>query len=521
MSRTFSKILVICAMVAIIPLMIVGTAFAAYHSVDTTIVVEALVDHEIVDGTSVNIKWGEKEDTKHTITAGHTTEEVVMAVWTKEAYNFIGWFKGDRNAYELAQGNGGVQAEDLVKTPTLTINMEEETSYLALFEIVRYNVAGWDYKANPEQDAVKNTAPNGVSAFVYGDELPTPSNYKEEGGVQYNYEGWQIKDDATNRRYKNTREIDSKYSTAVENPQTLTLVNPWMAADRVVVNFHVGDEVRREEVLKGQPMAAELFNVANTQKGYEYHWEDASGRTVSSLTPDENTDLYLKQTEIEYTATVEGVEGEGTYSAANVTFSVEDKAALEAVFNPDNWTMKYVFWKMDGLTFNGAKYTTADEFVAAFLNADMPADAKLTLVTHKYFTEFEFTTVALRAGNARDAVLTHNVYEMSISESDLAKIQDYSVSGNSTSTLNDTIFLGHNASELKTKVNLEERSIDLKGFAISVGSGLSDTIEVTELELNTMTINDLLNKYFESNPLVALEDTITIAKIEVQFVIAQ
>ena len=41
MSRTLSKILVICAMVVLFPLMIVGTTFAAYYSIDASVVVKA------------------------------------------------------------------------------------------------------------------------------------------------------------------------------------------------------------------------------------------------------------------------------------------------------------------------------------------------------------------------------------------------------------------------------------------------------------------------------------------------
>ena len=41
MSKTFTKTLVICAMVVLFPLMIVGTAFASYYSIDATVNVAA------------------------------------------------------------------------------------------------------------------------------------------------------------------------------------------------------------------------------------------------------------------------------------------------------------------------------------------------------------------------------------------------------------------------------------------------------------------------------------------------
>ncbi len=519
MSRTFSKILVICAMVAIIPLMIVGTAFAAYYSIDSVIVIEALVDQACsVDGTYAKVEYNGKQEAKHTITSGHTTEVDVRAVYSPEAYNFIGWFKGDKADYDFAKGKNDVKI--FATTPSITIDMEEETGYIALFEIVKYNVSGWNYKTNPEVETTTDTAPEGKTSFVYGEVLPTPSNY-EETGVEYGYEGWQIAGDPSNSRYK-VAIFDGKYSTV--GTETLALTNPWLAKDRVVVTFHNGNDVRNEEVLKSQPMSQELFNVANQEKGYEYHWEDAEGNTVSSLSPEANTDLYLKKTAVEYTVKVAGVEGEGSYSAENVAFTVENKAALEAAFNAENWTMKYVFWKMEGLSFNNNTYKTADEFATAFLAADMPEDATLTLVTHKYFTTFNITALEYKAGNSGDSAFGYKVYKPDLSADDYEEIKFDSPAmeeQTSANSLNSTIFMGYTVNELKTKIAGTVKNIGLKGFALKFNGGFSDTIEITELELDTLTFNDLLNKYFENNDLVELTETITVAAVEAQFVISE
>ena len=52
MSRTFSKILIICAMVVIFPLLIVGTSLAAYYSISAIVEVDTYVNYTNVHADS-------------------------------------------------------------------------------------------------------------------------------------------------------------------------------------------------------------------------------------------------------------------------------------------------------------------------------------------------------------------------------------------------------------------------------------------------------------------------------------
>ena len=48
MSRKFSKVMIICAMVVLFPLLIVGTAFASYYSISAIVEVDTYVNYSNV-----------------------------------------------------------------------------------------------------------------------------------------------------------------------------------------------------------------------------------------------------------------------------------------------------------------------------------------------------------------------------------------------------------------------------------------------------------------------------------------
>ena len=68
MSRTLSKILVICALVVVVPLMVVGTTLAAYFSINSTVKIASYV----VDDNYAVKADGEKDENGEEFFAGYS-----------------------------------------------------------------------------------------------------------------------------------------------------------------------------------------------------------------------------------------------------------------------------------------------------------------------------------------------------------------------------------------------------------------------------------------------------------------
>ena len=160
MSKTLSKILVICAMVIIAPLMIVGTAFASFYSIEATVNFFAYTGEVENLDAFAEVKHGESADSELSISKGHKQEISVSTHST--GYDFLGWFEGTIEEYK----NG--TAALISNESLLKIKVEDYSNVVAAFKIKSYTIESWSYLETPEA-AVKTTAPAGAKTeYVYG-----------------------------------------------------------------------------------------------------------------------------------------------------------------------------------------------------------------------------------------------------------------------------------------------------------------------------------------------------------------
>ena len=412
MSRSVSKILAIIAMVVIIPLMIVGTAFVAFYSADKTINVSVMFDERAEgDVKDPQIEYKGKLDSSHKITAGQGGKVEVSAQISSVAYTFQGWFAGNEQEYRAfveANGADAVEWQGGKGTLTLRVDMQDAADeYVAVYNVVRYSIAGWEYKLNPEQDAVTtNVAPNGAKqTYKYGEALPTANDLATPyEGDDFTFAGWVVKDgvanaDGTLRRY------DHATFEGV-GTEGIVLTNPWESVAAAQINFfdEAGEALTdlNREIKVGEEFT--LPNVReNTQiqtvDGYNYFWtasqESASEKiTKVSPTDTEAINVYLHKEAIEYAVTLEEKDAQYTSrETAGITFTVENKTELDNLFNVANWTLNSKFWEFSGLVWNTKEYKDAATFVTDFVKAN-PSEKATAQFTSNVVKNYETFSVS-------------------------------------------------------------------------------------------------------------------------------
>ncbi len=525
MSRTVSKILAICAMVVVIPLMIVGTAFVAFYVTDRTINVSAYIDGakavNYVDeqGTEVVITdpqfgYGEKFYASHPITASQN-KTIEVSAQASKAYKFEGWFAGSVKQYQEAGANA-----QLTKTLTLRINMEKAADeYVAVYKVVSYDVT-WSYKVNPEVDHEETTekpnVENAKDSYIYGEKLPEMTyEAQQEENPQYTYAGWIVKGgtsnpDGTTKRYK--------YATFDLNDSNsaIVLTNPWQSVAMATINFKdntgatvlESKEVRAEEEFV-LPDARETSKDAD-KAGYRYFWtSDQSGsqEITGAYVPQEGENtVYLQKEAIQYA--VKAAEGDATFNnAEEITFTRENYESLTALFTENNWTLGSIFWEFNGIDWNGTRYATADAFVTAYVNANQtaapetPGSVSANIV--KNYTTFTGTAqFEYLAADQHSQTPDKNVKEGTISgDSNPQRPFD----GNSTSlTLGELFGLEKTTSGAwYAVVNGTKHKVSLRQIMIQLdGSGLDPILdeETSNLEnWQTMTLEELLNELYNDD----------------------
>lgn len=377
MSRTLSKILIICAMVVIIPLMIVGTAFATYYSIDATVGVAVYTGQtEDPNGAFAVVQYKDETGTELEITEGHLNEITLRTV--SNGYKFVGWFEGTAADYSSS-------AEPKFTENEITIKMTDYANLLAVFEIKEFDVS-YDYLAQGDDEETTQEVPaDGKTHYAFGEALPVLT-YEN-----YNFLGWKIQGDETNTVYT---------TASFETTENIVLEAVWQEQAKVTIQYRLNADtiISTEEVYKDRTVvlsSVETLAAEYMEDGYTYSWADADNATITQInipSSYEGTtyDVYLKATAISYTAQLQ-TSADATYNGSTeITFTVENYAALAEMLDASNWETTYSFYSFDGLTYNSTTYTDAQTLVDAVVAANPESTTAITLqaVINKNFTTF-------------------------------------------------------------------------------------------------------------------------------------
>ena len=185
MSKTLSKVMIICAMIVILPLMIAGITYSAYYAIDAKIMFDIAINKscEAQDSFVKVVADGEEVSANTEIVKSHLKQVNFNA--SAEGYDFVGWFAGDANEYATALQQGDVSY--ISTENNLNTGMSEYEKLLAVFNLKEYNVF---YKYSLTPDGEESTTPPvaGSNHLAWGDALPT----LDYDGYDATFVGWRV-----------------------------------------------------------------------------------------------------------------------------------------------------------------------------------------------------------------------------------------------------------------------------------------------------------------------------------------
>ena len=466
-------------MIVVLPLMIAGTTFAAYYSIDATIAFDIYTNRTCTaEGAFAKVYANDKEvghDAE--IVDGHLKNVTFQA--EAEGYDFVGWFEGDEQSYAIAHRNGNV--EFVSQNATFEIGMSEYQTLLAVFEIKEYTIS-YNYTSTPNGALTTVVPEAGADKLTWGDALPTLSY----SGYDAVFAGW--------------REVGTQNKpTMIANfdKEAVTLEAVWKNQGVVTVHYQVGDTLYRDAaVYQFEPYTVREIDHFSPEKkaGYAYSWVDENGNKVEEgfVTAFETGDVvtyYLNEEIISYTATVSS---EDLTYAKNpvVKFTIEDTKALDDLFDAQNWAGNYSFYTFAGVSYNGSFYSTAKEFANAVAAGDQTT-VNVNAVANKMFRAFAVES----AVKGRVGFSTLKVYK----GADFGEVE-WSVpvaATESDNTLADLLYLkdGDNAIKLYTDDNGQKVELAIKGVEVQVGGMMFSIYEIAGESISGETVlNDLIEE---------------------------
>ena len=539
MSRTLSKVLIICALVVVLPLMIAGTAFAAYYAINATVSIEIFVD-QLVDGGRAEVSYNNQTgriDKKLEVTDGHLKK--VTFKTSAVGYNFVGWYAGTYKAYTEALASGN-KINYAIGAKDAKVNMTDYQNLVAVFEAKHYTVS-YNYINSPENGVVVQTAPSsderflvdgkedtvGKTDFVYGEKLHTIELKVSEtypDADKWSFDGW----------YVGTK----KYTTATfTETGAIELTGNWVEAQHISLTYldengneltttTAGDEVRTDfyanytyDLL--DPMSF-TYGEGFVENGYAYTWKDVeTGNALTKLNSDKPVTVKIAKSPVVYRAKLvyDDAELQLKNVSKELTFSIENKTTLDVWKDADNWEATYPFWHFDYLTYNGSKVTDFTSIIDSIINSDEYNHAS-TEITINAVKKADLTAVALdeysfASESEEDSKLTGPVYkDLTRCQPEKDTVTDFSKTLYEIfDLLNEDGELAdfYNAADRQGKVGLLDEGKDALKITLWKGEKNEKAFYASINE--TTTLNDLLKLVYErvSNVEGAIsEQTLTI-----------
>jgi len=424
MSKTLSKIMVICALAVIVPLMVIGTAFAAYYSVNALVSIGIYTNvEENPQGAFAKVVYDNKEnDTKFDVNQSHLKKLTLKA--EANGYNFVGWYDGTAKTYKAEYTVDPTKIEYISDAATLEAKMTDYDDILAVFELKTFTVS-YSYKADPEGE-ISTEVPAGFgTTLTYGQALPTFTK------AHYTFKGWKV---------NGSTELYTKANFNVDGDVALTVDDDcWQQAEQYTVRF-VYNETELGSITKYSDEAVTFPEITLdadgklttfdaladadrpvVEDGYKAVWK-VNGAEASQATS--AVTVTLTKEAIVYNVSVNGVANVANYSAdkaQSISFTVENKAtALADVFAAANWKTEYSFWKFTGIKLGEEDVADANALGDAIIASSKHASKSVAITPniYKYFTRIASVNVLYRTNStANPALFDQIVYVKDVGDS--------------------------------------------------------------------------------------------------------
>lgn len=374
MSNKLAKILMICSLIVLIPLLVVGTVLAVYFSMNDSVNIEVYenvqygsVAAPTIGSNNATVKYVEN-DGIFVVTNGHNRNTVLKANLV-DGLRFKGWFEGTKDEYETALASGNVPTLENTELE-LTIKTGDVDNLTAIYEVVKFNVT-YAYDTDPT-DGVDNsvsTLPSEHSSvFEYGETLPEKltltDNVDKTDSTLWFSMGWMVLGDETQTLYT---QANFPYTADVEGDVNVTLTARW----------------------------------------------DNSAKIAHKVT---------------VTST------DATYEKASFDYTATDMAELENLFVAEKWEITSVYknvWEFKGITFNDEEYTTATELYNAI---KATAEVDVALVGNFGCTFDTVTVNGLRVAY-KDGTQYKQPYDADAEDYELAWTKAFDANGTNNYTV--------------------------------------------------------------------------------------
>lgn len=410
MSKLFSKVLAICALVVTIPLLVIGTALTAYYSINATIAVEIFAESSLSSSAYAKVN-GKAEGFE--ITKSHLEKETLTE--TTVGYEFAGWFNGTYKEFldAYAQAGDDIDAVEYIsKDSSVELKMAEVENVVAAFKTVKFAVS-YSYQEHPgDGEYITDVPTGGKTEYKFGEALPVLTT--TSAAYQSRIAGWQlVVDEQATEDVYTTAEFDG------EGPYVLRA--KWVPKAEYTVTYSFGDLVTDPTIVDGEKYEGTSFDLRDTSvyndrvegglaAGEKLVWCLEGTDTVCSHIDNIDHSVSVVLTKVNVTYSVALTEVSATdmrYTKThNATFTKDSKDDLAQMLLEANYETKYSFWKFEGVEFGGVRYTNVNDLAAAIIatseHAEPATAVGITAGAKKYFSSVEVISATCKGQDPED-----------------------------------------------------------------------------------------------------------------------
>lgn len=245
MSKQLAKLLSICALIVLLPFVVIGTALTFTEAVGVTLsIAQVGLNGQYTSAAEAGIYIdGQKQEDTIEVKKNKTVELVFQG----EGYHFYGWYEGEAGSIVKGSDKGRVSTQEKFKYV-----VSENKAVTAVRDVQKYNI---QYEGtNFDGTALTTTSQENVE---YGARLP-----ELEGGTQL-FRGWKIKDSANEPVFIAKFEADD----AVEE---ITLEPVWKTDFNFPVYFNINDESAENAVSLTYNAATGLVRYQKTRDNFTF-----------------------------------------------------------------------------------------------------------------------------------------------------------------------------------------------------------------------------------------------------------
>ena len=245
MSKQLAKLLSICALVVLLPFIVIGTALTFTEAVAVTLsIAQTGLDGTYTSAREVGIFIdGQKQADTIEVKKNKTVELSFQG----EGYYFYGWYEGEAGSIDKTKSEGKISSEEKINYV-----VSSNKTVTAVRDVQKYDIT---YEGtNFDGTALTTTSQEGVE---YGARLP-----ELDGGTQL-FRGWKLKGTNDEPLFVAQFEADEAVESVVLEPV-------WKTDFSFPVYFNINDESASNTVSLTYNVTSGVISYSNTRENFTF-----------------------------------------------------------------------------------------------------------------------------------------------------------------------------------------------------------------------------------------------------------